>query len=151
MEKLGFLLLAIVPIVVHAEDKCPWINAATAAGMLGGAVKSTVSRTACEFVRQDTSSEWALRIEVETMSAPGEFVSRAAHCGSVAEALTAIGNEAVACTYSGKKGQTAEQVLGRVRNQAFLVRVSTSDGSGAAKEMREKARNIAEQVAGFLF
>jgi hypothetical protein len=33
----------------------------------------------------------------------------------------------------------------------FLVRFSTSDRTAAAAPLREKARKIAEQVAGFLF
>ena len=134
-----------------AEEKCPWLNAATAAGVLGGAVKANVTQTACEFVRLDGSSESSLRIEVETLVAPRDFASRPAQCGSAAEALKAIGNEAVACAYSEKTGWKAEQVIGRVRNQAFLVRVSTNDRAATPGGLREKARKVAEQVAGFLF
>ena len=72
----------------------------------------TVTPDSCEFVRQETS----LRIEVRASSAPH------AQCGSGAEALKAIGNEAQACTYQAKSGWMAEQVVGRVRDQAFLVR-----------------------------
>ena len=152
MKPIRLLLIAgLVPLVCTAEDKCPWLNAATAAGFLGGAVKPNVTPTACEFVRQEESSDWVLRIEVETMIAPAEFASRMAQCRAGAEPLKAIGNEAVACSHSEKKGQIAEQVAGRVRNQAFLVRVATSDRSASAKELREKARKVAEQVAGFLF
>jgi hypothetical protein len=151
--RIGRLLLAAisVPLMCTAEDKCPWLNSATAAGMLGGAVKANVTRTACEFVRLGGSSESVLRIEVETLGAPRDFASRAAQCGSGAEALKAIGNEAVACTHSDKKGQVAEQVVGRVRDQAFLVRISTDEHAARAAGLREKARKIAEQVAGFLF
>lgn len=145
------MLVALLPLICAAEDKCPWLNAATAAGVLGGAVKAVVTQTACQFTRQDGSSQSALRIEVEIIAAPSEFASRAAQCGSGAAPLKAIGNEALACTYAEKNGQKAEQVVGRVRNQAFLVRVSTSDESAAAKDLREKARKVAEQVAGFLF
>ena len=151
--KLWRLLLtaALLPLICAAEEKCPWLNAATAAGVLGGTVKTSITQSACEFVRRDGSTESALRIEVETMVAPREFASRAAQCGSGAEALKAIGNEAVACSHSEKKGQMAEQVVGRVRNQAFLVRVSSDDRAAAASALREKARKVAEQVAGFLF
>ena len=130
---------------------CPWLNAATAAGVLGGAVTTKVLPSACEFVRQDAPSEWALRIEVQTITALSEFAPRAAQCGSGTEMLRAIGNEAVACTSSGKKGQTAEQVVGRVRNQVFFVRVSTSSSAAEANDLRNRARRIAEQVAGYLF
>jgi hypothetical protein len=152
MKPMRLLLTAaLLPLICSAEEKCPWLNAATAAGVLGGAVKASVTQTACEFVRRDSSSESALRIEVESMGAPREFASRAAQCGSGAESLKAIGNEAVACTHSDKKGRLAEQVVGRVRNQAFLVRLSTDDRGATPAGLREKARKVAEQVAGFLF
>jgi len=151
--RIGRLLLAAisVPLMCAAEEKCPWLNAATAAGVLDGAVKANVTQTSCEFVRLDGSSESALRIEVEALVARRDFTSRAAQCGSGAEPLKAIGNEAVACTHSRKKGQMAEQVIGRVRNQAFLVRISSDDHAATSAGLREKARKIAEQVAGFLF
>ena len=152
MHGLRFLLLpALLPVICAAEEKCPWLNAATAAGVLGGAVKAIVTETACEFVHRDGSSESKLRIQVETIAATTEFASRVAQCGSGAVPLKAIGNEAVACSYAEKKGQMAEQVVGRVRNQAFLVRVSTSDHSATSAGLRDKARKVAEQIAGFLF
>jgi len=152
MKPIRFLLTAaLLPMICSAEEKCPWLNAATAAGVLGGSVTANVTQTACEFVRRDDPSKSALRIEVETMASPREFTSRAAHCGSGTEALKAIGNEAVACTHSEAKGRMAEQVAGRVRNQAFLVRVSTDDRGATPAGLREKARKVAEQVAGFLF
>ena len=112
---------------------------------MGGTVRTTVTATSCEFVRQSDGHEAALRIEVAAARGPH------AQCGSGAEPLKAIGNEAVACGYKGKPGWTAEQVVGRVRDQAFLVRVSSDDRPAAVKVLREKARDIAEQVAGVLF
>ena len=152
MTKSALLLLAaILPLLRAADNKCPWLNAATAAGLLGGAVKVDVAQTTCEFVRRYDSTESTLRLSVETLSTPREFASRVAQCGSNTEALKAIGNEAVACTHSSKNGQLAEQVVGRVRNQVFLVRVSSDDHAATAAGLREKARKIAEQIAGFLF
>jgi hypothetical protein len=56
----------------------------------------------------------------------------------------------VACSIETKNGESAEQVAGRVRKQAFLVRVSA--GEGFSRDMlREKATKVAEQVAGNLF
>jgi len=149
---MRLLLMAVLLLpLCAAKEKCPWLNAATAAGVLGGAVRVNVTQSACEFIRREGSSESILRIEVETLGAPRAFASRAAQCGTGAEAVRAIGNEAVACTHSDKKGQMAEQVVGRVRNQAFLVRVSTDDRAATPGGLREKARKVAEQVAGFLF
>jgi hypothetical protein len=65
--------------------------------------------------------------------------------------VKAVGNEAVACTADEKPGWLAEQVVGRVRDQAFLVRVGSNDRAAAPKDLREKARGVAEQVAGYLF
>lgn len=151
IKSTRFLLVVLLPWICAAEQKCPWLNAATAEGALGGRVQAQVTQTACEFVRRDGSSESTLRIEVETMAAPGELASRLAQCGSGAAPLKAIGNEAVACSHAEKKGQVAEQVVGRVRNQAFLVRFSSNDPSATSAGMREQARKIAEQIAGFLF
>ncbi|HEV8040698.1 MAG TPA: hypothetical protein VGP62_17635 [Bryobacteraceae bacterium] len=137
---IGLSLFAL-GLPALAEDRCTWLNAATATGVLGGEVHMTVTPGTCEFVRQETS----LRIEVGATSAPH------AQCGSGAEPLKAIGNEAQACTYQGKPGWVAEQVVGRVRDQAFLVRISTKDQSVMPKILREKARKVAEQVAGVLF
>jgi hypothetical protein len=151
MREFLFLAATLFPAICAAQQKCPWLNAATAAGVLGGTVKATITPTACEFVRNEGSSESALRIEVEDIAGPAEFASRAAKCGSGAAPLKAIGNEALACTFADKKDLMAEQVVGRVRNQAFLVRLSINNRSVTAAALRERARKVAEQVAGFLF
>jgi hypothetical protein len=141
--RICVLLLALSSIASAAEI-CPWLNAATAGGVLGGAVTDvTVKRAeggdgSCDFVRHDGSRVLALRIEVITMRDPSkDFAAYAARCHSGVP-LKAIGNEAVACTDKG-----AEQVVGRVRDRAFVLRMSTGG--------REKARQIAEQIAGSLF
>jgi len=139
------LVLLTLPCTAAAQDRCPWLNAATAGGVLGGAPQFTVTPTSCEFIRRLNGQESILRIEVTSVTAPHE------QCKSGAEPLKAIGNQAAACTYEGKPGWTAEQVTGTVRDQAFLVRLATSDRTAASKTLREKVRNIAEQVAGILF
>jgi hypothetical protein len=141
VKHLALILGLAFCLPALAEDRCTWLNAATAAGVLGGQVQMTLTPGTCEFVRQDT----ALRIEVAAVGA------RLAQCPSGAEQLKAIGNEAQACAYQGKAGWLAEQVAGRVRDQAFLVRISTKDQSMSPKLLREKARKVAEQVAGILF
>jgi hypothetical protein len=128
------LLLVIYATVMSAADKpCPFMNAATAGGILEGPVGFTMSKNACEFTR--SNSDARLRIEVG---------SELAKCSTPAERLNAIGNEAVACTID----PTTEQVAGRVRKQTFLIRVS---GPFPQNKLREKAVNAAEQVAGNLF
>jgi hypothetical protein len=70
-----------------------------------------------------------------------DFPSYLARCHSPSEPLKAIGNKAVACSDEG-----AEQVIGRVRNRAFIIRIKTP-----GRDLREKSRKVAEQVAGILF
>jgi hypothetical protein len=177
-----------VPPLYQAADSCLWLNAATAGGVLGGAVTATISGASvnppnsptpnakssagptsanpsvanysskgvddadCVFVRQPGSIAGELRIEVRTMSEPGkEFASYIAHCGAHATPLKAIGNEAGACTLNDKAGQVSEQVVGRVRDRAFIIRLSMNDSSLTQSSLREKARKVAEQVAGNLF
>jgi hypothetical protein len=104
---------------------CPWLNQATAAGVLGG----PVTQAGCIFTRGSLE----LRIE-----AGRDFEWYAATCKSDAVHLKAIGTEALAC-----RGETGEQVVGKVRDRAFLVRITTND--------RDKVRKVAEMVAGSMF
>ena len=112
-------------ILVALLLSCPWLNQATAAGVLGG----TVTQAGCTFARGSVE----LRIE-----AAKDFESYAATCRSEPVPLKAIGSEALAC-----RGEAGEQVVGRVRDRAFLVRITTND--------REKVRKVAEMVAGSMF
>ena len=147
-----------LPALCQGEQICPWMNAATAGGFLEGSVSSTVVHpkqnsddATCEFVRQQLPPAHTLRIEVETMTAPSEFSSLAARCGASGTPLKAIGNEAFTCSKHEKAEQRIEEVVGRVRNRAFIIRLTTTDHSIAQASLREKARNVAEQVAGILF
>jgi hypothetical protein len=143
--RICVLLLALSSIA-RAAEICPWLNAATAGGVLGGAVTDvTVKLTegsadgSCEFVRHDSPRAAVLRIEVETLRDPAkDFAAFAARCHAAGTPLKAIGNEAIACT-----DESAQIVVGRVRDRAFVLRITTGG--------REKARQIAEQVAGILF
>ena len=156
-----FLLsLAFMPAVCHAQAKCPWINEATARGVVGGAVTVNVKVNdqgagVCEFSRQQGAAVHQLRIAVDIMTdIPKQFPSYLAQCPPKSAPLRAIGNEAVMCSIQGKEDKYAESVVGRVRNQAFAVSVSSSvqDDPSMTQEMRrEKANLMAEQVAGILF
>jgi hypothetical protein len=106
----------------------------------------------CVFVRQPGSVTGELRIDVRTMSeSEKEFASYAARCGIHATPLKAIGNEAGACTVNGSVGQLSEQVVGRVRDRVFIIHLSTNDSLMTQSTLREKARKVAELVAGNLF
>src|SRR5580700_4360170 len=126
------LLLLLLPAIAGAAEICPWLNAATAGGVLGGTVAATVTRAkagddaSCAFNRRDGSLVLELRIEVETMLSPAkDFPAYTARCHSASVPLKAIGNEAVVCSNDGSDGH-AELVVGRVRDRAFVVRLSTS-------------------------
>jgi hypothetical protein len=126
---------------------------------LGGPVTGvTVQRAkaggdaTCDFTRHEGSLALGLRIETATLrSPPKDFASYVARCGPDAEPLKAIGNEALACGAAGDSGLVTEQVVGRVRDRAFVVRITTNNRSAERSALREKARKVAEQVAGILF
>ena len=117
---------------------------ATASGILNGPVDFTVTKSGpdgtCEFARADSLDK--LRIEV--VASATALAGYKSLCTTQAVSLKAIGNEAAACGVNAD----AEQVAGRVRKQAFLVRVS---GNAPAETLRKRAIAAAEHVAGNLF
>jgi hypothetical protein len=173
----GFLL---APGDCRAEAKCPWLNAATAGGLLGGEVKMAVTApadpgpvkgvgqasypdqirmdrfdTSCEFTRKADDGVYTLRIAVKTMGDPAtEFGAYVAQCGGTSRALKAIGNEAVQCLAKDGSAPDEERVVARVRERAFVLTVSRTGLkpiAPGADLLRDDTRNIAEQVAGSLF
>jgi hypothetical protein len=159
-SKLWILLLVLLGVpAAHAAQPCPWLNAATAAGVLEGPVTVSVtyfdqdnSDASCEFTRRTDHNVRTLRIEVNTMKdLSHDFPRYLAKCGQDAKPLRAIGNEAIACSVPGKKSPVAEQVVSRVRDRAFVVDVLSNGAMSERDAMRDKAQKIAEQVAGFLF
>jgi len=155
---LGVAMFA--PSMCHGQAKCPWLNEATARGFLGGDVTLTAKvgehgDGVCEYSRQQGAATRQLRITVDIMTdIPKQFPKYLAQCPPKSAALRAIGNEAVMCSMQGKPNQQAEMVVGRVRDQAFVISLSSSgqDDSSMTQEMRrEKANLVAEMVAGILF
>jgi hypothetical protein len=165
------------PVEARAQAKCPWLNAATAAGVLGGDVLMTVTMVPqpdadkateqdeystpeqrfnrpdalCEFTRKTDSAMYTLRIDVKTMTDPAkQFASFLALCGGPTTALRGIGNEAVQCVLKNDPGMGHEQVIARVRERAFVLTVSRP-AAPAGKGLSDDTRNIAEQVAGSIF
>jgi len=149
-----------MPTVCHAQAKCPWINEATARGVLGGDVTLTArvndrGEGICEYSRQQGAAVRQLRVAVNLMTdIPKQFPAYLAQCPPRSEPVRAIGNEAVTCSTEGKGHTSAEVVVGRVREQAFVVSLSSSlqDDPSMTQEMRrQKVNLVAEQVAGILF
>jgi hypothetical protein len=120
-------------------------------GSVHVAVAKNGEDVTCEFTRESVADK--LRIEVVTMGPSREQLTvYKAQCEAPLAALRAIGNEAVACGVAAKKEEIVEQVVGRVRTQAFLVRLTVVAGTTVSHAtLREKAAKVAEQVAGILF
>ncbi|WP_158943159.1 hypothetical protein [Granulicella sp. S190] len=151
--------VVIAPARCRAETQCPWLNASTAAGVLGGEVIATVvaptpqGDTTCGFTRAQGTYLSSLRIEVNTMHLPTkDFAAYLARCNGTASPLKAIGNEAIQCVLTRKVDAGAEQIIGRVRDRAFVIDLRRNPaGHSASGGLSDEARNLAEQVAGALF
>lgn len=156
--KTGFGLLLFSLLIARAEQPCPWLNAATAGGALGSpitAVRVTRAKSgddaSCLFESRNGSAVSELRVDTETMPPPAKgFASLGTTCLSKGVPLKGIGSSAIACSGRGGDG-IAEQIVGRVRDRAFLVRVSSTDPSEKPGVLRETARKVAELVAASLF
>jgi hypothetical protein len=156
------LLLSVLwlfPSVCLGQTKCPWMSEATARGVLGGplTLKANIHEHGdgvCEFSRKEGAAIHELRISVELMTdIPKQFPNVRSQCPPNSTSLHAIGNEALMCSVE-EKGLHTEKVVGRVREQAFVVSVSSSvrdDPSMTLDMRREKVHLVAEGVAGMLF
>jgi hypothetical protein len=134
-------LLVLTPLFCCAAESCPWINAGTVGGILGGAVAAKMTQTTCEFTHRGGGSHSSLRVEVKT----GQFQKYLSQCKSKPRQLTAIGNEAVTCSAG-----SAALAIGRVRDHAFIIRVTAKEHASGEK-LAAKAQAAAEHVAGNLF
>jgi hypothetical protein len=170
----------LAPMESRAQAKCPWLNAATAGGVLGGEVQMAVTAPVepgpvkgvgtamysdqvrmdrfdvnCEFTRKVTSGVDTLRITVKTMGDQAkEFHSFVALCGGQTVALRGIGNEAVQCVMKNSSETAQQQVIARVRDRAFVLTITRPAAEAAAVTgdgLRDDTRNTAEQIAGSLF
>ncbi len=164
MRKISLPWIALLGILFAshlsmAENVCPWMNKATASGALGGSATLELNPTAdggqlCTFQYQKDSVTHSLQIFVRPLKDQNqEMHSYQSRCTSPPVDLKGIGNEAVQCGADTTKDR-GEQVIGRVRDQAFIVTISSSlvgDPSMTREQLQGKARDIAEQVAGSLF
>jgi hypothetical protein len=158
---LAAALFAALPAAGRAANNCPWINEATASGLLGAdAVGSYTDQTStrpavCAFIQSVSGMTRVLRIAViETPGFRSLLDKESRACATAAEPLRAIGNEAISCSLDDRRKPYAERVIGRVRDQVFTITLSTTrkDDSILNREER-KARVLiaAEQVSGNLF
>lgn len=155
------LCAAAIPNPAKAANTCPWMNEATASGMLGGnAVGEFTAATSgqpavCTFTQQDNGVTRILRITVEVVpDAHAQFLSMSASCDAEQSPLKAIGNEAMACATDLHKKSASERAFGRVRDQVFTITFATSiknDPVLTPELLRAHVYTAAEQVAGNLF
>jgi hypothetical protein len=152
MRARTFLLVALMigPPAFAGEEGCEWMNAASAAGYLKTAVQASVVKKgeggSCDFSGTRGAERLDLWIDVTTLDA-----AKTPSCGAGAVPLRGTGNEAFVCSYGGESGKVSEQVVGRVRKQAFTVRLSSSGAVAKREELIETVCRAAEQVAGNLF
>ncbi|KAA6460343.1 hypothetical protein DYQ86_15015 [Acidobacteria bacterium AB60] len=147
----------------QAENKCPWLNEATATDLVGGgnAVGSYVAATGskpavCTFTEQGGKAVRTLQIAVGIAPDPHEefLASVRRDCRGVSDPLKAIGNEAVTCGVLRREVVIGERVLGRVRDQLFSITLSTTmahDPVLTPAILKMQISVAAEQVAGNLF
>ena len=143
--------------MAHAQARCPWLNVATASGVLNGPASLEMrqpapNETHCLFRRND--SELTLEIVVKSQQDVSQGITaEQAACTSPVTRVQAIGNEALLCADDHKPTRGSE-VIGRVRDSVFRVVIVTrarNDPALARDVLEQKARDTAEQVAGSLF
>ena len=164
-RRLALLVLGAIclmlPAASSAENNCPWLNEATAGGLLGGdatGVKTDPGSgqpTVCTFTQQGTGVTRTLRVIVEIAPEPHARMSAVAQvCGADVLPIKAIGNEALVCTADDRKGGVGERVVGRVRDQVFTITIASTlkvDPILNRDALKARIYTAAEQVAGNLF
>jgi hypothetical protein len=162
MRRLEWIVLAAVllaSLVSKAESICPWLNEATASGILNSPVDVKVQTAGdeggtCVFSALSQSSMDSLRITVgDVKDTSKSLIFYQSQCTSPQYLLNAIGNEAELCSVDAVHSRR-EQVVGRVRNKIFVVSINSStnnDSTASKKLLQNKVVSIAEQVAGSLF
>lgn len=157
---LQMLITLAVSIPAYASNACPWMNEATASGLLGdeaiGSYKSASvpgQPATCTFTQGTGAAVRMLVIEIDTTDAAARIKSRQKDCSSDVSSLPAIGNEAVVCA-ADRGSRPGELVVGRVRDQVFTIRLSSSikgDPVLTRESLMKKISAAAEQIAGNLF
>jgi hypothetical protein len=161
--RIALLFLGMLGLAANclAKNNCPWINEATASGLLGGdAVNEFTEASAgqpavCTITQTGTSFTRTLRITMEVVpDTHARWQAAMQACGKNAAPLQAIGNEASMCPLDNHSAGLAELVVGRVRDQLFTITMSTTlkdDLILTRTSLKEKIYTACEQVAGNLF
>ena len=157
---MGLCLLSL-PAAAYGANTCPWINEATASGLLGRKAVGEVTEAAagqpfiCTFTQQDESGKRTLRVTVEIVrDSHARQGAIAQACGADVVPLRAIGNEARICAADEHKNRIGERVVGRVRDQVFTITIYTTvkdDPILTRDELKSRIYTAAEQISGNLF
>lgn len=159
LKWLSIASVLLLCAVCGAESRCPWLNDATAAGGLNGPVTLEVNGSAeiekmCVFRNRTGTSTLSLQIVVrESRDTAKDAKFYQSQCTSSTVPLRAIGNEAASCAIDASNSR-GEQVIGRVRDQLFVVaiRAGRRNTPPVKREMlQESAESVSESVAGALF
>ena len=147
------LLVTSLPAACQTHAVCPWINVATASGVLGGEATLSLTNpsptvTTCRFDYKSGEEVRELTVQITAMTDLGkDYALFKAMCGGDATPLRAIGNEAVMCPDNNPGTAHSERVVSRVRNSAFVLRLSTTAKSSPVMtqdSIEEKLRFVAE-------
>jgi hypothetical protein len=158
IAKLLVVCVLLLPSFGRAKAYCPWLNEATAAGVVNGPVTMEVKSAggrggSCIFRLTADPSAYGLWIVVEKVDTTSGMMTHGAQCASAAVPLKGIGNEAAMCEV--KMGSSyVEQVVGRVRDQMFVVTLGvpmSPDPSANEEMLKQRVARVSEQVAGSLF
>lgn len=157
---LGLFCICL-PVRAHAKNNCPWLNEATASGLLGGDATgdfteaTTGQPSVCTFTQQADGVTRTLRLTVEVATDPqARLTAVVQSCGADAAPLKAIGNSATVCSADERKGPLGERVVGRVRDQVFTITLKTTlkgDPTMTRDMLKAHIYTAAEQIAGNLF
>ncbi len=160
LRLLALLAVAFTPAACAAEN-CPWLNAATASGLIGANATAVYTAAAagkpavCTFTEASAHMPRVLEIRVEIVPDPHvRLMALDASCTGAASPLTAIGNEAIACSADEHKDKPAERVVGRVRDQVFTITLTSNGKQDSVldrDELKIRISTAAEQVSGNLF
>jgi len=159
---LGALITLCIPGSSEAKESCPWINEATASGLLGGDAVGDFTAAAdgqpavCTIVQTGPNFTRTMRVTVDVVPDTHTRLQAAAQaCGkNVPAPLQAIGNEASMCALDTRTPGLSELVVGRVRDQLFTITIATTlkdDLILTRMSLKERAYTASEQVAGNLF
>ena len=153
--RVSLLLLATALACQAAETSCPWLNNATAEGILNGAVTQTFTPSSktnddglCRFVTQRGSLADTLTIEVTTMpDPPKDYAAYLVRCGANPVHLRGIGNDAIVCPAK----VTQAEIISRIRNRALVVQTTAGSPKPDRNELERATHTAAELASGNLF